>query len=193
MTTLKDYIEAIEYKISEGSEYQWKCFGDNARYLDCHGPVLNQDYSIHCIFDAVDQTVYTLEAWDYRTNREYRWINPEYRKTFEKECKKQNVDVDESFDGQSFIDCELAEDILAKINALVNNREYDTKIKIPLDIPDEELLQYMKLAHQMDITFNELMSRAVDGLAKDVYAGVLTKKEAKKFRKRIQNENSTSK
>ena len=35
MTTVEDFVKAVDYKITGGSEYQWDCFGDNARYLDC--------------------------------------------------------------------------------------------------------------------------------------------------------------
>ena len=31
---LKDFMEVIDYKITEGSEYQWSCFGNNAYTLD---------------------------------------------------------------------------------------------------------------------------------------------------------------
>ena len=161
MISLKDFIEAIEYRITEGSDYGWDCFGDNARYLDAHGPELNEDYSISCVFDAKDQTVYLVEAWDYANDREYRWINPEYQKAYRKACKRHDVDLNESFDDHKYIDLDVAEDMLEKINAIVNNRDYDTRVKVPVDFSDEDLLQYMKLAHEMDITFNELVERAV--------------------------------
>ena len=51
MITLKDYLEAIDYRITGGSEYQWKCFGPNARYLDCDSPELNV-YNVSCVFDV---------------------------------------------------------------------------------------------------------------------------------------------
>jgi hypothetical protein len=160
MVNLKDYCEAIEYKITEGSEYTWNCYGPNARYLESHGPDLNNDYSIHCIFDCKDHTVYAIEAWDYRNDREYRWIHPEYQKAFRKECKKNNVDPAESIE-RNFIELDVTEDILEKINAIVNNREYDTRVKVPVDFSDEELLQYMKIAHERDITFNQLVEEAL--------------------------------
>lgn len=161
MITLKDFIEAIEYKITEGSEYQWDCFGPNARYLDCAGPKLNQDYSINAVFDSVDQTVYAIEVWDYRNDREYRWINPMFVGAHMTSCAKHNVDVYESMDGRNYIDIDVPEDILEKANALVNNREYDDRVQVPVNFSDEELLTYMKMAHEMDITFNELVERAL--------------------------------
>ena len=161
MTHLKDYIDAINHKITGGSDYHWTCFGDNARYLDCSdSETSNGTYSVNAIFDSKTQRVYSMEAWDYVNDREYRWIDPEYQKAFKKECKKNNVDPNESTE-RNFIDLEISEDILEKINAIVNNRPYDSRVKVPVDFSDEDLLQYMKLAHEMDITFNELVERAL--------------------------------
>lgn len=186
MTHLKDYIEAIEYKVTGGSEYTWRCFGDNARYLDCSdSEVSNGTYSVLAIFDSETQRVYSMEAWDYINDREYRWIDPEFQKEYRKSCKKNNVDPKEAMDGRDFIDVEIAEDILEKINALVKGREYDTRIKVPVDFSDEDLLQYMKLAHEMDITFNELVERAIRA-AIDEYDG--NPEEFKRKAERFLNE-----
>ena len=87
---LKEYLEAIEYRITEGSDFGWSCFGPNARYLDCQGPDLNNDYSISCVFDSINQDIYLVEAWDYRNSREYRWINPTYKNDYKKNSKKVN-------------------------------------------------------------------------------------------------------
>ena len=35
------------------------------------------------------------------------------------------------------------------------------KEDVVLEFTDEELLQYMKMAHEMDITFNEFVERAL--------------------------------
>lgn len=162
MTTVREFVQAIEYKITGGSEYQWDCFGHNARYLDCDDcEGATGTYSVNAIFDSLTQQVYAIEAWDYANNREYRWIDPEFQKDFRKECKKRNVNKNESSDGRNYIDLDVVEDILEKSNALVNGIEYDTRVKVPVDFSDEDLLQYMKLAHEMDITFNELVERAV--------------------------------
>ena len=45
--------------------------------------------------------------------------------------------------------------------AIVAGDDYDTRVSVPVDFTDEELLKYMKLAHEMDITFNELVERAI--------------------------------
>jgi len=180
MITLKDYLEAIDFKITGGSDYSWKCFGENARYLDCDSPELNV-YSVNCVFDSVDQTVYTVEAWDYANDRVYRWIHPAYIKKHMKACAKHGVDVYSACDSMNYTDLDVAEDILEKARAIVRQEEYDTRVMVPVDFTDEDLLQYMKLAHSMDITFNELVEQALREAIDRVESGQLSKEDSKRF------------
>ena len=181
MITLKEYLEAINFQITGGSEYQWRCFGDNARYLDSADNEGLGDYSISAIFDSVDQTVYSVDLWDYKNDREYRWINPMFVPAHMDACIQHNVDCYESSDGRNFIDLDLASDILEKISKIVAGETYDTRVQMQVDFSDEDLLQYMKLAHQMDITFNELVERALLNAMDEVKAGRLTKENAQRF------------
>lgn len=161
MITLKEYLEAIDFKITGGSEYQWRCFGDKARYLDSADNEGLGDYSISAIFDSVDQTVYSIELWDYVNDREYRWINPMFVPAHMDACIQHNVDVHESCDGRNFVELDLASDILEKISKVVAGEPYDERVQIQVDMSEEDMLQYMKLAHSMDITFNELVEQAL--------------------------------
>lgn len=181
MITIKEFLEAIDFKITGGSEYQWKCFGPNARYLDCADNEGLGTYSVSAIFDSVDQTVYAVELWDYVGNREYRWINPEYTKAHKKACAKHDVDLYESMDDRKWIDLELADDILEKISNVVAGEEYDTRVKVPVDFTDEDLLKYMKMAHERDMTFNEFVEEALRYALEEVKAGRLTKEDAQKW------------
>jgi hypothetical protein len=190
MITVKDFAEAIEHKITGGSEYGWDCFGPNARYLDCDDSEgCDGAYSINAVFDSRTQQVYIVEVWDYANDREYRWIDKAYVKDHMKACAKHNVDLYESMDGRNYIDLDVEEDILEKANALVNGVEYDTRVKVPVDFSDEDLLHYMKLAHELDITFNELVERAL----KEAITELETDPEAFKQRaERFKNENYPS-
>lgn len=182
MITLKDYLTAIDYKITGGSEFQWDCFGSNARYLDCNDSEFgNGKYSINAIFDGSDQTVYVIEAWDYLNEREYRWINPEYKSSYEHECRLKEIDPNESEEGKRYIDLDVEEDVIEKITAIVLGKPYDSRIKVPVDFSDEELLKYMKLAHEMDITFNQLVEDALRHAIAEFDAGRLTKEYAREF------------
>lgn len=163
MITLKEYLEAVNFQITGGSEYQWDCYGDNARYLDSTDNESLGTYSINAIFDSVDQTVYAVELWDYVNNREYRWIHPNYKDRHNDEAKSRDIDIKESLDDRDYIEIEIPEDILEKINAVVNGKEYDTRIKVPLTLPDDSLFQLMKLAHEQDVTLNQF----VENMLKD--------------------------
>lgn len=158
MVTIKEFLEATNYNITGGTDYGWKCFGPNARYLDCD---VEDKFSTNCIFDSVTKTIYTIEAWDYDNNREYRWINPEYLNVLKEEYEERECQFSESSDGRKFIDLEVPDDILEKISDMHNGKVYDTRVKVPVDFSDEDLLKYMKLAHEMDITFNAFIELAL--------------------------------
>lgn len=190
MITLKEYVEAIDYKITGGSEYQWDTFGNNARYLDsCDSEGADATYSIVAVFDSVDQTVYIVEAWDYTNDRVYRWINPDYIGKYKKDHKRHNVDYKEASDTKEYIDLDVKDDILEKVRSIVAGEDYDSRIKVPVDFSDEDLLQYMKLAHEMDITFNELVERAIRAAIDDFESNP---DKFKKKAERFINENHSS-
>lgn len=182
MITLKEYLEAINFKITGGSEYLWECYGPHCRYLDSDD---NNDgentYSVSAVFNCVNQTVYAVELWDYVNGREYRWINPAYVKAHADACAKHDVGVDESSDDRKFINLDVPGDILEKISKVVAGEPYDTRVQIEVDFSDEDLLKYMKLAHQMDISFNELVEQALQNAIDEVNAGRLTKEDAQKW------------
>jgi hypothetical protein len=55
-------------------------------------------------------------------------------------------------------------------------------VQVEVDFSDEELLQYMKLAHQRDMTFNEFVEEALRHAIEEVEAGRLTKEDAQKWK-----------
>jgi len=156
MITLKTYIEAINYQISGGSDYQWDCFGDTARYLDCSDTDdSHATFSINCVFDTVNQTVYTIEAWDYIADKYYRWIHPDYIKAYKKSCKKADVEFKTASDEHNFVDLDVEEDIIEKVSAIVAGQEYDVRVQVPLNLDREQMFDLMKYAHEADMTLNE--------------------------------------
>lgn len=159
MIYLKDFLECISYRITEGTEYMWQCYGPNARSLEFwNGITTDEGCSVYCVFDTQTQFVYEVEAWDYFTRREYRWIHPGYIEGHAVEAINRNVKPFESFDGNKFIDLEVVEDILEKATAIANKEGYDTRIMVPVDIPDNEIFILMTMAHERDITLNELVN-----------------------------------
>ncbi len=164
MITLKDFMEIVDYRITEGSDYQWACFGPTAYRLDSWNG--EQDgHTVSILFDTHSQEVYQVEAFDYSNERAYRMTNPKYKALFEEECEHRDVmDVawqrDDGTDVE-YIDLDVVEDFVEKARAIVTGEEYDTRVKVPVDFSDEELLTYMKMAHERDMTFNAFVEMAL--------------------------------
>lgn len=160
MITMKEFIELVGYRITEGSAYTWQCYGSDAYALDSWNG--DQDgHSLSIIFDSKDQTVYEVQAHDYLHQRAYRIINPDFVKKNKKEAKRRGVNKDEAWDDVNYVDLDLVDDFMEKAAAIVAGEEYDTRVQVPVDFSDQELLTYMKLAHERDMTFNQLVDEAL--------------------------------
>jgi hypothetical protein len=173
MITLKQFMETVDYRITEGSDYQWDCYGYNAYCLDSW----NGDqagHSLTIIFDTKTQEVYEVQAHDYARNRAYRLINPEYKSALESEATDRGINKKEAWDDLNYVDLETDEDFLEKAGAIVNNVDYDTRVQIPVDFTDDELFKYMKMAHEQDMTFNEFVEEALRAaINKEMKEGVV--------------------
>lgn len=157
---LKDFMEAVNYRITEGSEFCWSCFGPNAYRLDSWNG--DQDgYTISIVFDTVTQSVYCVEAWDYLNNRAYRWMNPVNKEAHDTEAINRNIDPKNAWDEVNFVDLEVEADFWEKTRAIVAGEEYDTRVQVEVEFDDEVLFGVMKMAHDRDITFNQLVEEVL--------------------------------
>ena len=160
MITLKEWMEIVDYRITEGSGYCWHCYGNDVHMLDSWNG--EQDgHSFTVIFDTKTQVVYEVQAHDYVHQRAYRMINPDFQKKNKKEAKRRDIDKNNAWDDVDYVDLEVDDDFLQKCLSIKAGEDYDTRVSIPLEFSDEELLTYMKLAHDLDITFNQLVERAL--------------------------------
>jgi hypothetical protein len=161
MFTLKEFLEVIEYRITEGSKFCWDCFGTDAYQLDFWNGRHEDGHSLCVIFDNKTQVVYMVEACDYKNDRAYRLVNPKYKDAYDAEVKHRGIDdqawEDEAGNPIEWCNLETEKDWFEKACAIVAGKTYDTRIQIPVDFSDEELLQYMKLAHDQDMTFNKFV------------------------------------
>jgi hypothetical protein len=182
MITMKEFMELVDYKITEGSDYGWQCYGPNAYCLDSWNGVHGTDgYSFSIVFSTKTQKVYEVSMCDYTNDRAYRMINPKNVEKHRKEAESKSVLADQAWDDVDYIDLEVDDDFFQKALAIRAGEDYDTRIKVPVDFSDEELLQYMKLAHERDITFNKFVEEALRHALEEVESGRLTKKDAQKF------------
>jgi hypothetical protein len=88
-------------------------------------------------------------------------INPDFQKKVKKEARKRDTNKDEAWDDVNYIDLEVDDDFIQKCLAIREGEDYDTRVSVPVDFTDEELLKYMKMAHERDITFNQLITEAL--------------------------------
>ena len=160
MITLKEWMEIVDYRITEGSGYCWHCYGNDVHMLDSWNG--EQDgHSFTVIFDTKTQVVYEVQAHDYVHNRAYRMINPDFQKKNKKEAKKRDIDKNNAWDDVNYVDIEVDDDFFQKCLSIKAGEDYDTRVSVPMDFSDEELLTYMKLAHDLDITLNQLVEQAL--------------------------------
>jgi hypothetical protein len=157
MITIKQFMEVSQYRITEGSEFGWPCFGDRAYLLSAWNGD-HDGWSLNIIFDTETQVVYMVESCDYKRARAYRFINPEYKDVYFDYGNKHNKEyINQAWDNVNYTDLEVEEDWLEKSRKIVANEDYDNKVSVPLELSDEELFQLMKMAHERDVTLNQLV------------------------------------
>jgi hypothetical protein len=169
MITMKEWMELVEYRITEGSDYGWQCYGSDAYMLDSWNG--EQDgHSFTIIFDTKDQTVYEVQAHDYVHNRAYRMINEDFAKKNRKEAKRRDIDRAEAWDNVDYVDLDVDDDFFQKALAIREGEDYDTRVSVPLELDDAAMFQMMRMAHERDLTLNEFVE--------DVLRKAIEEKEA---------------
>jgi hypothetical protein len=190
MITMKEWMELVAYRITEGADYGWQCYGSNVYQLDSWNGE-HDGHSFSIIFDTKNHTVYEVQAHDYLHNRAYRMINEDFAKKLSKEAKRRDINKDEAWDDVNYIDLDVDDDFIQKCLAIAAGEDYDTRVQVPVDFSDEDMLKYMKMAHERDMTFNEFIEEALRHAIEEVNAGRLTKEDAQKFLEE-RDENQTS-
>lgn len=160
MITIKDYMETISYKITEGSDYTWDCYGPDAYRLDSWNGEQDGN-TVSIVFDTADHTVYEVSAYDYSRNRAYRLINPDYKQAHDEEALDRDVNPKQAWDDVNYIDLETDDDFIQKALAIIADEDYDDRVSVPLVLPDDALFDLMKLAHEKDMTLNQLVEEAL--------------------------------
>jgi hypothetical protein len=182
MITIKEWMELTDYKITEGSEYGWSCYGPNAYCLDSWNGVHGKGgYSFSIVFSAKSQKVYEVSMSDYTNDRAYRMINPKFQEKHRKEALARNVDLNEAWDDVNYVDLEVVDDFIQKALAIRSGEDYSTDVSIPINLPDEVLMFAFKQAHEKNMTFNDFVNQMLRDFIDKVNKGEYTKEEAQKW------------
>jgi len=176
MLNMREWMELVDYKITEGSDYMWSCYGPNAYTLDSWNG--EQDgYSFSIVFSTKSQKVYEVSMCDYTNNRAYRMINPKNVEKHRKEAENRSVLENQAWDDVNYIDLEVDDDFIQKCLAIKAGEDYDTGVLVPIDLPDDLLLQAALEAHKRNITLNAYINMALVDLVEKVKSGEITKQD----------------
>jgi hypothetical protein len=161
----EDFIDLAERNITDHSKFMWSCYGDTAYTMDSWDG--NYDgCSISMVYDLVGLRVYQMTVYDYKKELAYRYFSPLARDAYFEEVKSRNSDdiawtadrPDKDIDVK-YTDLESYDDFLEKATAIVHYEDYDTRVSIPIDLPEDELMNLFKMAHEADMTFNEYVTQ----------------------------------
>ena len=151
--TVKQFLELIEYKTTEGDTYHDEALGDSLYAISYwNGLHDTGGHSFDCIYNTKTLEVVQLEAHDFSRKISYRW-NPEY-------LRASRLDTI-AYDGVDFTDLEVVEDFVEKVAAIKTGLEYDTRVSVPVDFTDAEFLKIAKAAHLQDVTVNKFIEQAI--------------------------------
>ena len=151
---MREILQAFNYQITDGSPYQWKCYGPNARFLDFENNIANGSI----IFDSSTQFIYQAEVWVKESlDSPYRYIHQDFVRAHKDEANERNVNINIAFDGVKFVDVDLFEDFIEKATAIWRGLPFDKRIQVPID--EDVFIDLAKEAHRQDITINALVEK----------------------------------
>lgn len=146
--------EALDHRITGGSDYCWSCYGPNTRFLD-----YETDHAhASVVFDTITQTVYSAEINDKADKyKPYRWLNPSHTQSMLDEATSRGIDPNQAWDTVTWYDLETSEDWLEKARAIMRGESFDERIEVPLNLEDDLMLKLALEAHKRDITLNKMV------------------------------------
>jgi len=136
-------INSAGSRISGGDQYGWVCYGPNSQFLDFQDTE-GKPYA-SCVYDRLTQEVYEISVEVPKQEFAYRWINPNFRIEYYKECKERNIDPNNAWDDVSFTHVDTEELILEYLEDIGNldysnttfkqeNNMSQDRFKVDLDI-----------------------------------------------------------
>lgn len=126
---INDILTWLDYKIVDGTEFLWSCYGEHARYLHFEKRLSSSllEWYVSVVFDtrvtSKKGIVYEVSI-EYRKNDDYqsfKWHNPTYYKMYLKECKKRKIKHDIAYDDVKYISIDNAKILKKYLKELCKN------------------------------------------------------------------------
>ena len=183
MITMKEWMELVDYRITEGGEYGWQCYGPNAYCLDSWNGVHGVGgYSFSIVFSTKTQKVYEVSMCDYTNDRAYRMIAENKQAKHHKESEHKSVLANQAWDDVDYVDLEVVDDFIQKALAIKAGEDYENTVSVPIDLPDDLMMFAFRAAHEADMTLNDWMNQMLRGFIDQVEAGEYTRADADRFK-----------
>ena len=91
MISIKDWMEGVQYRVSDVWDFNWDCFGKNAVGLTSEwGDDGGRTYTV--IYDPNSQEVFEVCSYSSLDCTALRWINPKYKKAYLAEEKFRGME-----------------------------------------------------------------------------------------------------
>lgn len=97
---LIDVINAVDGRVCGGSEFQWNCWGANARFMD-FADADGQEFC-NCVFDTKTYNVYDVQIFVPGYDQCFIWRDPEFADAYLQEAKVRNIDATKAYDNVHF-------------------------------------------------------------------------------------------
>jgi len=179
MITMREWMELVDYKITEGDSYGWQCYGPNAYQLSSWNGIHGKGgWSFNIVFSTKTNKVYEVTVCDYTNDRAYRMIVANKLDKHRKEALAHAVNLNEAWDDVEYVDLEVDGDFLQKCLAIKAGEDYSTDVSVPLNLPDDLLMFAFKAAHAENMTFNDWMNKMLKSFIDKVKAGEYTREDA---------------
>jgi hypothetical protein len=154
---IKQILDVLGYRFSVGSNYLWNCYGENTIYLDFKTVSGKPVGSV--LYDSETAEVYEVSVEVPKRPLAYRWFNPDFENDYRLEADAKGIPADIAWDDISYTDIDVEEDFLEKLQAIINEEEFDERIIVPLNLSEQEEMQLYRLAHEADMTVNDYINQ----------------------------------
>jgi hypothetical protein len=151
MIKIEDVLKEFNYEIQYGSQFMWRCFGDNAWSVDFD--------HVSVTFDKKVGEVFMMEFDSHYGDPEvvYRWVAPEYEVAHYREAQERGYPVASStqcYSYQSFLK-------MAKAANADLEPDFELMNDVELLLDAETLEIANKMAEERGITLDELVAEAL--------------------------------
>lgn len=121
MITLKDWLESVNYKITDGGPYEWCCYGNHSYFLDSWDSVDGTSFA-SITFDTETKDVFEVQICNYNEEKAFRWLNNQFKDKFLEESKNKKIDPSVAWDNIKFVELKNEKEYFKKFEEIMHSK-----------------------------------------------------------------------